>query len=176
MTLEETVSEVEENKVETPEETPGDDIKQEESEIEISNKEQPESTENLNHVEVNMLQILDSIVTTEIKEEPVDTENTEVPENGAEKKENEEGVSEESAENAEGVEKDAPATDKENEFPGEIETVPFENIKIKMEPLDVDEELEELEKMFYFANVEVKEEPVDPESGTCSFGMHFRLL
>lgn len=162
MALEEAVSEIEENKVETP----GDEIKQEGPEVETSNKEQLESTENLNHVEMNMLQLLDSIAASEMKEEePVDTENTEVPENDTEKEENDEGVNEESTENVEGVEKDAPAISKEEEFPGEVEAIPFENIKIKEEPLDVDDEPES--EIFDFANVEIKEEPVDPESGTC---------
>lgn len=161
MALEEAASEIEESKIETLEEILGDEIKQEESEMEMSSKEQLESTENVNHVEVNMMQLLDSIASD--TKEPVDTENTEVPENDMEKKENDEGVNEENTENMEGVEKDEPAINNEEESPSEVEAVPFENIKIKEEPLDIDEEPES--EMFDFANVEVKKEPVDPESG-----------
>lgn len=165
MALEEAASEIEESKVEMPEETPGDEIKQEESEIE-TNKEQLQFTENLNQVEMNMLQLLDSIAASENKEEPIDMENTEVLENDTEKKENVEDVNEKNTENEEGVEKNAPTINKEEkeESPGEVETVPFENIKIKEEPLDIDEEPES--EIFDFTNVEVKQEPMDPEPGT----------
>lgn len=166
MALEEAVAEIEESKVECPEETPGED-KQEEPDVETSNKEQLEPTENVvNQVEVNMMQILDSIVASETKEEPVDTENTEVPQNDTEKKENVEGVDEENTEGAVEGEKDAPTINKEDESPGENEIVPFENIKIKEEPLDdIDEQPDS--EMFDFTNVEVKEEPMESEPGMC---------
>ncbi|XP_018312633.1 uncharacterized protein Pcf11 isoform X1 [Mycetomoellerius zeteki] len=164
LALEETVSEMEENKMECSEETPGDETKQEESDIEMSKKEQLESTENLNQVEMNMQQLLDSIVASEKKEESVDVENSEVPQDDTEeKKENVESVNEESTEAViEGAEQDAPTINKEDESPGEGVTIPFENIKIKEEPLDdVDEQIDS--EVFDFANVEVKEEPMEPE-------------
>jgi len=167
--LEETVPEIEESKVECSEETPGNETKQEDTDVETSHKEQLESKENSNQVEVNMLQLLDSIVASENKEEnkPVDTEDSETPQNDAEKKENVEGVNEESTEVAtEDVEKDAPTINKEEEPPSEGVIVPFENIKIKEEPLDdIDEQPDS--EIFDFANVEVKEEPVEPEPGMC---------
>lgn len=165
MALEEAASEVEENKVECSGETPGDETKQKDSE-EISNKEQSESTDN--QVEMNMMQLLDSIVTSEKKEEPVEnsgTENSEVPQDDTEKKENTEGINEGNTEGVvEGAEKDAPTINKEEESPGEGVIVPFENIKIKEEPLDDIGEQPDSE-MFDFANVEVKEEPMEPEPG-----------
>ncbi|XP_071642109.1 uncharacterized protein Pcf11 isoform X4 [Temnothorax longispinosus] len=161
LALEEAVSEVEENKVECSEETPGNETKQEEPNAETSNKEQLESTKNLNQVEINMMQILDSIVGSE-KEKPVDTENTEAPQTDTETKENEESVNENTEGAMENVEKDAPTINKEDESPGESATVSFENIKIKEEPLDdIDEQ--PASEMFDFANVEVKEEPMEPE-------------
>lgn len=168
MALEGAASEVEENKIERSGETPGDETKQQESE-EISNKEQPESTDNqMNQVEVNMMQLLDSIVASEKKEEPVEnseTENSEVPQDDMEKKENTEGVNEENTEGiVEDAEKDASTINKEEESLGEGVTTPFENIKIKEEPLDdIDEQADS--EMFDFANVEVKEEPMEPEPG-----------
>lgn len=168
MALEETVSEIEENKVEGSEETPEDETKQEKSDVQMSNEEQVESTETLNQVELNMQQLLDSIVASENKEEPVDTENTEVPQNDTEKKENVEDVNEENTESAvESVEKDAPVINKEEESSlSENVIVPFDNIKIKEEPLDdIDEQPDS--EVFDFANVEVKEEPMEPEPGMC---------
>lgn len=168
MALEETASEIEENKVECSEEKPGDEIKQEETDVEKSNKEQLESTENSNQVEVNMLQLLDSIVASDNKEEPVDAENSKVPQDNAEEKENVESVNEENTEGiVEDVEKDAPTTNKEGESPGEGVIAPFENIKIKEEPLDDIGEQSDSEMIFDFANVEVKEEPMEPEPGMC---------
>lgn len=171
MALEETVSEIEENNKVECEETHGDEIKQEETDVEMSTKEQLKSTENLNQVEVNMLQLLDSIVASENKEEPVDTENIEVPQNDTEQKENVDGVNEEektedATEDAtEGVEKDVPTLNKEEESPGEDVIAP-ENIKIKEEPLDdIDEQPDS--EMFDFSNVEVKEEPAESEPGMC---------
>lgn len=169
MALEETVPEIEESKVECSEETPGKETKQEETDVEMSDKEQLESKENSNQVEVNMLQLLDSIVASENKEEtkPVDTENTETLQNDTEKKEGVEGVNEENVEDdIESVEKDVPMINAEEESPGEGVIVPFENIKIKEEPLDdIDEQPDS--EMFDFANVEVKEEPMEPELGMC---------
>jgi len=165
LALEETVSEMEENKIECSEETPVDETKQEESDIEISKKEQLESTENLNQVEVNMLQLLDSIA-SEKKKESVDAENSEIPQDDTEEKtENVENVNEESTEAIlESAEQNAPTVNKEDESPGEGVTIPFENIKIKEEPLDdVDEQIDS--EVFDFANVEIKEEPMEPEPG-----------
>ncbi|KYN37984.1 Pre-mRNA cleavage complex 2 protein Pcf11 [Trachymyrmex septentrionalis] len=162
LVLEETVLEMEENKVECSEETPVDETKQEESDIEMSKKEL-ESTENLNQVEVNMQQLLDSIVASEKKEESVDAENSEIPQDDTEEKtDNVENVNEESIEAvSEDAEQDAPTVNKEDESLGEGVTIPFENIKIKEEPLDDDEQIDS--EVFDFANVEIKEEPIEPE-------------
>lgn len=173
MALEEAVSEIDENKVECSEETPGDEIKQEETDVEKSNKEQLESTENSNQVEVNMQQLLESIVASDNKEEPVDTENSKVSQDNAEEKENVESVNEENTEDVEGVEKDTPTSNKEGESPGNGVIAPFENIKIKEEPLDDIGEQPDSEMIFDFANVEVKEEPMEPEPGMC---VRLRLL
>jgi len=168
LALEETISELEENKVEGSEETPGDETKREESDKEMSKKEQLESTENLNSVEVNMQQLIDSIVASEKKEEFVDPENSEIPQDNTEEKKENEGINEENTENtsvAEDTEKDVSTINKEEESPGgEGVTIPFENIKIKEEPLDDIGEQPDSE-IFDFANVEVKEEPMEPEPG-----------
>jgi len=167
LALEETISELEENKVEGSEETPGDETKREESDKEMSKKEQLESTENLNLVEVNMQQLLDSIVASEKKEESVDPENSEVLQDNTEEKKENEGINEENTENtsiAEDTDKDVSTINKEEESPGEGVTIPFENIKIKEEPLDdIDEQPDS--EIFDFTNVEVKEEPMEPEPG-----------
>ncbi|XP_036146540.1 uncharacterized protein LOC105828169 isoform X2 [Monomorium pharaonis] len=160
LAVEEAATEGEENKVETP----GDEIKQEESK-DISNKEKPEVTDNqVDQVEVNMMKLLDSIASDK-KEEPIEnseTENSEVPQEDAEKKENTESVNEENTKGVEDAEKDAPTINKEEESPGESAIVPFDNIKIKEEPLDdIDEQPDS--EMFDFTNVEVKEEPMEPE-------------
>ncbi|XP_025986831.1 uncharacterized protein LOC105195218 isoform X2 [Solenopsis invicta] len=164
LTLEEAASEIEENKQECSEETPGDETKQQESE-ETLNKEQSESVDNqVNQVEVNMMKLLDSIA--ENKEESVENaemENSEVSQDDTEKKENTEGLNEDNTEGVvEDAEKDASTTNKEEESSGEGVSEPFENIKIKEEPLDdIDEQPDS--EMFDFANVEVKEEPMEPE-------------
>ncbi|XP_011684445.1 PREDICTED: uncharacterized protein LOC105447883 isoform X2 [Wasmannia auropunctata] len=163
-------SEIEENKVECPEKTPGDETNSKQEEPDVNKEEeQAESAENLNQVEVNVQQLLDTIVASDKKEEPVDAENSEVPKQDSteETKENVEGVDEESTEQVvEGdADKDAPTINKEEEeSPGENLNVqlPFENIKIKEEPLDDIDEQPDTE-MFDFSNVEVKEEPMEPE-------------
>ncbi|KAL0115350.1 hypothetical protein PUN28_010706 [Cardiocondyla obscurior] len=168
LALEEAAAEMEESKVECSEETPGDETKQENTDVGTSNKEQLEPTENVNQVELNVLQLFDSITASENKEKSADTEeDTEVPQTDTEKKENEESVNEENTENNEKEdpeknEEETSVTNKEEESPGESVTAPFENIKIKEEPLDdIDEQPES--EMFDFANVEIKEEPMDPE-------------
>jgi len=178
LALEEAISELEENKVEGSEETPGDETKREESDKKMSKKEQLESTENLNPVEVNMQQLLDSIVASEKKEESVDTENSEVPQDNAEEKKENEGINEENTENtsiAEDTEKDVSTINKEEESPGEGVIIPFENIKIKEEPLDDIGEQPDSE-IFDFANVEVKEEPMEPEPGMSALLYYYFLF
>ncbi|KAL6259064.1 hypothetical protein P5V15_008985 [Pogonomyrmex californicus] len=165
LALEETVSEVEENKVECSEETPGDEIKQEESDAEVSNKEH-QSTGNLNEVELNVLKLLD-IAASKNKEEPDKADNSELPQDVTEEKEKVESANEENNTD-EGItedgEKDAPAVSKQDESTGESAPVSFENIKIKEEPLDDDDIDEQPEsEIFDFANVEIKEEPMEPE-------------
>lgn len=163
MALEEAASEIEDSKVECSEETPGDETKQEESDLETLKEEQLETTESLNQVEVNVQQLLDCIVASEKKEESVETENSEVPQDNTKViKENVGG--EENTENIESAEKDAPVINSEEKSPGEDATMPLENIKIKEEPLDDISEQPDSE-MFDFDNVEVKEEPMEPEPG-----------
>lgn len=159
MALEEAASEIEENKVECSEETPGDELKQEKSN-EIVDKEL-EPTENSEQIEESPLET----ATLEIKEAD-NTENSEVTQDETEEKEKMENTSEENAVTAD-TEENAPTTNEEEKSLSECVITPFENIKIKEEPLDEEDigEQDNSEMFAFLDNLEhpIKEEPVEPE-------------
>ncbi|XP_012218940.1 pre-mRNA cleavage complex 2 protein Pcf11 isoform X2 [Linepithema humile] len=156
LTLEETVAEIEEGKIEGSEEAAGVESKQEESNVEVLKKES-ESTENTEQVEENSIEP----TTSENKEESSNVDNSEVVQNDAEEKEKVESVNEENAA-SDDVEKDASAINEEKKSPDENVIMPFENIKIKEEPLDYVSEEPDSE-MFVFSNLAIKEEPIESE-------------
>lgn len=158
MALEEAVSEIEESKIECSEETPGDEFKQEKSNVEISNKEL-EVMENSEQIEENPLET----VTLETKEKSADIENSEITQDEMEEKEKMEDA-EENVVRAD-TEVNAPTMNEEEKSPSEGVITPFENIKIKEEPLDDIGEQDNSEMFAFLDKLEhkIKEEPMDPE-------------
>ncbi|KMQ93559.1 pre-mrna cleavage complex 2 protein pcf11 [Lasius niger] len=159
LALEEAVSEIEEGKIECSEETPGDEFKQEKSNVEMSNKEL-ESTENSEQIEESPLET----TTLETTEKPANTENSEVTQDEMEEKEKVEGATEENTVMAD-AEENAPTMNEEEKSPGESVMTPFENIKIKEEPLDDIGEQDNSEMFAFLDKLEhpIKEEPMEPE-------------
>ncbi|XP_032680257.1 uncharacterized protein LOC116848371 isoform X2 [Odontomachus brunneus] len=160
--LEETVMETEESsKKEYSEETAAkEESKQEESETETSNKEFI-SMETSHQIEEN------STETTELrnKEESLNAENSEITQDNTEEIEKAtEEINNDSNTDAENTEQtsDAPVTNEEEKSQDE-NSISFDNIKIKEEPMDDINEQPESE-LFEFANVEIKEEPMDPDT------------
>ncbi|XP_014476852.1 PREDICTED: uncharacterized protein LOC106745607 isoform X2 [Dinoponera quadriceps] len=160
--LDETAMETEEGKKECSEEVAAkEEHKQEESDVEAANKEF-ESTETLDQAEESPME------TTELenKEESPDAENLELTQDNAEETgKTTEEVNSDLNTDAENIEQtsDAPVTNEEEKSQDESSIMPFDNIKIKEEPMDDVGEQPESE-LFEFANIEIKEEPADPDA------------
>lgn len=165
LALEEAASEIEEDKKECTEETCEDEPKQEESDVEMSNKE-AESTENVDCLEEASLET----AKLEAKEEPCNTESSEIVQGDTGEKEKIEEITDKHSIDAENIEEASEASVVKEEEKSQTENIvlPFENIKIKEEPID-DIEEEPENSLFEFANVEVKEEPMDPDMGKYSY-------
>lgn len=157
MALEEAVSEIEESKKKCTEETSGNE--QEKSNVEISNKEL-EPVENSEQIEEGPLET----VTSETEEKSANIENSEVTQVQVEEKEKMENATEENIVTAD-TKENAPAMYEEEKSLSEGVTTPFENIKIKEEPLD-DIGEQDNSDMFAFLDKlkhQIKEEPMEPE-------------
>ncbi|XP_070159553.1 pre-mRNA cleavage complex 2 protein Pcf11 isoform X3 [Polyergus mexicanus] len=158
LALEEAVSEIEEGKIECSEERPGDEFKQEKSNVEISNKEL-ELTETSEQIKESPLET----ATLKTKEKLADIQNSEITQDETEDKEKRENAEESTV--IPDTEVNAPMMNEEEKSPGEDVITPFENIKIKEEPLDDIGEQDNSE-MFAFLDKldhQIKEEPMDPE-------------
>lgn len=161
MALEEAVSEIEESKVECPEETSENEFKQEKSNVEIANKEL-EPKESSEQIEENPLET----VTSETEEKSANTENSEVTQklqDEVEEKEKMEDATEEST--VTDIKENAPTMYEEEKSLSEGVTTPFENIKIKEEPLDDIGEQDNSDMFALLDKLEhqIKEEPMEPE-------------
>lgn len=159
MALEEAASEIEENKIECAEETSGNEFKQEKSNVEISNKEL-EPVENSKQIEESPLEI----VTSEIEEKSANIENSEVTQVEVEEKEKMEDATEEGTVTADTKENTSTMYEEEKSL-NEGVTTPFENIKIKEEPLDDIGEQDNSDMFAFLDKLEhqIKEEPMEPE-------------
>ncbi|XP_020280817.1 uncharacterized protein LOC109853274 isoform X2 [Pseudomyrmex gracilis] len=141
------------SKVESNTEAPGDETKQE-PDVEISTTEVEFSAENAEQADHSETGVLDD-------KEKTSTENSEdkSAQNVAEEKTRTENEnSEEDTVTESGENENASA--KVEESPGEA-IMPFENIKIKEEPLDIDEDANQDSEMFLCENIHIKEEPVE---------------
>ncbi|EFN78884.1 Pre-mRNA cleavage complex 2 protein Pcf11 [Harpegnathos saltator] len=160
--FEETATEIEESKKECSEGTTAkEELKQDESDAETSNKE-------LEPVETSHQEEETPMHTTELesKETLLNAESSEAAQDDAEKTEKAaEEVNSELNTDAENTEQtsDATVTNEEEKSQDENSVVPFDNIKIKEEPVDDISEQPESE-LFEFANVDIKEEPLDPDT------------
>lgn len=171
LALEEAVSEIEESKKKCTEETSGNE--QEKSNVEISNKEL-EPVENSEQIEEGPLET----VTSETEEKSANIENSEVTQVQVEEKEKMEDATEENTVTAD-TKENAPAMYEEEKSLSEGVTTPFENIKIKEEPLD-DIGEQDNSDMFAFLDKlkhHIKEEPMEPEpESEPGIYIYFKLL
>lgn len=157
MAIEEAVSEIEESKVECPEETSENEFKQEKSNVEIANKEL-EPKESSEQIEENPLET----VTSETEEKSANTENSEVTQDEVEEKEKMEDATEENTVTAD-IKENASTMYEEEKSLSEDVTTPFENIKIKEEPLDDVGEQDNSDTFVFLGKHQIKEEPMEPE-------------